>query len=205
MPFDDVADFAAGVCASAIKAAENASTSPTSKVLRKFILAFVFRTGRRVQSHQCWSEHAASSPLHSVHKKTARAHSTSLRASCDAPYLKRDPSTALCQMRVRNRHNRRSCRPPRRRGQRYGNCSASTQAPARGLRTRNRRRCDALRARLPQRPCHIGPRKLRIQAYTIRSCERKCAAMFVHIRERTLSGWSSPQYRFGCNSGHSLE
>jgi len=67
MPFDEAADFAAGVCASAIKAANDASTIPMKKVFRKFMSAFVFRTGRRVQSHQCSSE-------------TRRARS-------DAPYL----------------------------------------------------------------------------------------------------------------------
>jgi hypothetical protein len=52
MPFDDAADFAAGVCASAIKPANDAGTSPIKKALKKFMSAFVFRTSRHVQSHQ---------------------------------------------------------------------------------------------------------------------------------------------------------
>jgi hypothetical protein len=39
-----------------IKPANDASTSPMKKALSKFMLAFVLRTGRHVQSHQCWSE-----------------------------------------------------------------------------------------------------------------------------------------------------
>src|SRR4029077_2604405 len=53
MPFDDVADFAAGVCASAIKPANDASASPMKEALSEFMSAFVFRTSRHVQSHQC--------------------------------------------------------------------------------------------------------------------------------------------------------
>jgi len=52
MPFGDDADLAAGVCASAINPLNDASASPTKKALNKFMLAFVFRTGRQVQSHQ---------------------------------------------------------------------------------------------------------------------------------------------------------
>src|SRR4029077_7800330 len=51
MPFDDVADFAAGVCASAIKPANDASASPMKEALKKFMSVFVFRTSRHVQSH----------------------------------------------------------------------------------------------------------------------------------------------------------
>jgi len=51
MPFDDVADFAAGVCASAIKPANDTSASPMKEALKKFMSAFVFRTSRHVQSH----------------------------------------------------------------------------------------------------------------------------------------------------------
>jgi len=49
MPFDDVAD----VCASAISPAKDASASPMKKALSKFMLTFVFRTSRYVQSHPC--------------------------------------------------------------------------------------------------------------------------------------------------------
>jgi hypothetical protein len=52
MPFDDAADLGPGVCASAMKPANDASISPMKEVLREFISAFVFRTGRHVQSHQ---------------------------------------------------------------------------------------------------------------------------------------------------------
>src|SRR3954452_23767344 len=58
MPFDDAADFAAGVCASANKPANDASTSPIKEALKKFMSAFVFRAGRHVQPHQCLTEHA---------------------------------------------------------------------------------------------------------------------------------------------------
>jgi hypothetical protein len=43
MPFDDAADFAAGVCASANKPANDASTSPMNQARNEFILASVFR------------------------------------------------------------------------------------------------------------------------------------------------------------------
>jgi hypothetical protein len=46
MPFDDAADFAAGVCASAIKPANDASASPMKEALRKFMSPFVFRSRR---------------------------------------------------------------------------------------------------------------------------------------------------------------
>ena len=52
MPFDDAADFAAGVCAGAINPPNDVSASPTKKALNKFMLAFVFRMSRRVQSHR---------------------------------------------------------------------------------------------------------------------------------------------------------
>jgi hypothetical protein len=52
MPFDDATYFAAGVCASAIKPANDASASPMKEALTKFMSAFVFRMGRHVQSHQ---------------------------------------------------------------------------------------------------------------------------------------------------------
>jgi hypothetical protein len=42
MPLDDAADFAAGVCASANKPANDASTSPIKEALRKFMSAFYF-------------------------------------------------------------------------------------------------------------------------------------------------------------------
>ena len=105
MPFDDAADLAAGVCASAIKPANDASTSPMKKALSKFMLAFVLRTSRRVQSHQCWSEHALAKAEGELQvgpavlctpfiKRPARTHSTSLRASCDRPSL-----SAVLQLR----------------------------------------------------------------------------------------------------------
>jgi hypothetical protein len=56
MPFDDAADFAAGVCASANKPAKDASTSPIKEALKKFMSAFVFRTSLHVQSHQYSSD-----------------------------------------------------------------------------------------------------------------------------------------------------
>ena len=52
MPFDDAGDFAAGVCASAIKPANDATASTMKEALKKFMLAFVFHMGRRVQSHR---------------------------------------------------------------------------------------------------------------------------------------------------------
>ena len=45
MPFDDAADFAAGVCASANKPANDASTSPMDQARNEFILASLFRSG----------------------------------------------------------------------------------------------------------------------------------------------------------------
>ena len=59
MPLDDAAGFAAGVCASANKPANDASTSPIKEALRKFMSVFVFRMSRRVQSHQCSREDGA--------------------------------------------------------------------------------------------------------------------------------------------------
>src|SRR5260370_6022320 len=96
MPFDDVADFAAGVCASAMKPANDASASPMKEALSEFMSAFVVRTSRHVQSHQCSREDGG----HGV----------------TGPILKRGPSTALCRMRVRSGHNRKFFRPLRRRG-----------------------------------------------------------------------------------------
>src|SRR5436190_24005090 len=64
MPFDDAADFAAGVCASAIKPANDASTSPVKEALRKFMSAFVFRTGLHVQPHRI---EARGRPCSAVH------------------------------------------------------------------------------------------------------------------------------------------
>jgi hypothetical protein len=52
MPFDDAADFGAGVCASAMKPADDASASPMKEAFSKFMSAFVFRMGRHVQPHQ---------------------------------------------------------------------------------------------------------------------------------------------------------
>jgi len=57
MPFYDAAGFAAGVCASATKPANDASTSPMKEALKEFMSAFVFRTRPHVQPHQCSSEH----------------------------------------------------------------------------------------------------------------------------------------------------
>src|SRR5215471_9068503 len=125
MPFDGAADFAAGVCASAIKPANEASTSPMKKALMKFMLAFVFRTSRRVQSHQIDRQLGqsvttskrrrvrgrAGSPLHAAHK-------TALTELSPCPM--RGPSAALCPTRVRSEHNRRFFRPPPRRDRRYG-------------------------------------------------------------------------------------
>jgi hypothetical protein len=44
IPFDDAADFGAGVCAKANKPANEASTSPINEARSEFILASVFRS-----------------------------------------------------------------------------------------------------------------------------------------------------------------
>ena len=102
MPFDDDADFAAGVCASANKPANDASTSPMKEDLRKFMSAFVFRTGRHVQSHQ-YSSDPAVTPRAEVKSEVGRAVLNAAdEGETERPYLKRDLLTALCQTRVRN-------------------------------------------------------------------------------------------------------
>src|ERR1043166_7437825 len=50
--FDDAADFAAGVCASAIKPAHDRNSRPLKETRNNFISASVFRTARQVQPHQ---------------------------------------------------------------------------------------------------------------------------------------------------------
>ena len=60
MPFDDAAALVADVCASAISPAKDASASPMKKALSKFMLTFVFRTSRYVQSHPCSLKNAHS-------------------------------------------------------------------------------------------------------------------------------------------------
>lgn len=165
MPLDGVADFAAGVCASAIKPANDASTSPIKKALSKFMLAFVFRTSQRVQPHQI--KKPRDKRDRTVGLAVLCTPATQQRGAHGLIALpKRGPSVGLRPTRVRSEHNKRFFHPPQRRGRQYGSCNAGKQAPARESRTRNCRTYDVLRQRPLQTPCHIRFRKLRIYPYT---------------------------------------
>ena len=76
MALDDAVELVADVCASAISPANDASASPMKKALNKFMLAFVFRTSRHVQPHQCSLKNGA----HSLRRASCMTRPGSLSA-----------------------------------------------------------------------------------------------------------------------------
>lgn len=145
------------------------------KALSKFMLAFVFRRSRRVQSHQSWSKNGARSA---------------------SPTIKRDPSVVSRPTCVRSGRNRRFSHSPPPRGRRYGSCNAGILAPTRGLHTRNYRTCGACRRLQLQTLCHIRSHKLRMYPYTFvrarcssQGCPISCETKIQHFpSSRDASG-----------------
>src|SRR5262249_5342884 len=143
--FDDAADFAAGVCASAIKPANDASASPMNEARNEFISQVYFAP--RDKSSRIKSMVRADLQCGTASSLT-RLRSTVTAATAET--LNPGLSTAFGRTRVRSGHNRKFFRPLPRRDRRCGSCSAGKQAPTHGLHTRSYRRYDSSRPRLLQ-------------------------------------------------------